>query len=76
MSFNRERRGAFVPNILISLKVPGENVGLLPGHVYNKLLSSHSNLFEDLLSSILGDMVFGHHSIRLNKSAKIQKRIE
>jgi hypothetical protein len=47
-----------------------EAIGLnIPHHINHQLLGPHHNLFEDLLPAILRDMVFRHHSIRLDKLA-------
>jgi hypothetical protein len=48
--------------------VPGVWI-YIPHHINDQFLSPHDDLFEDLLSTIFGDVVFGHHSIRLERSA-------
>ena len=37
----------------------------LPGHIHYKFLCSHCNFFENLLPTIFGNMVLGHHAIGL-----------
>lgn len=42
---------------------------VIPGHIDDKALCTHRNLFQYLLPTILSNMIFRHHSVRLDMSA-------
>jgi hypothetical protein len=46
----------------------------LPSEVHHETVDSHGDFFENLLSTILGDMILGHHTVRLLLSATSKNR--